>query len=73
MIEYKGYNIPEKKDLKEKGVVVSLGGNLTVKISDDRLFDTGIEPTKVADMSDNEFNALVYSRATGYIDAITMN
>lgn len=63
------YNIPEKSDLKKEGVVVPLGGNLMVMISDNTLFDTGILPTEVYDMDDNTFNELIYSRAVGFIES----
>lgn len=70
MKKYKGYNIPEKDDLKKDGIVVPMGGNLMVKISDDVLFDTGINPSDVHTMEDDEFNNLVFSRASGYIDVV---
>lgn len=70
MKEYKGYNIPERSDLKTEGIVVPMGGSLMVKLSDDMLFDTGIAPTHVYEMSEKDFNDLVYSRASGYIDAV---
>ena len=63
------YNIPEKSDLKKEGVVVPLGGNLMVMISDNVLFDTGILPTEVYDMDDDTFNELIYGRAVGFIES----
>ena len=71
MIEYKGYTIPEKPDLKKDGIVIPMGGNLMVMLGNDTLFDVGILPTKVHEMTEEEFNTLIYSRATGYIDTIT--
>lgn len=70
MIEYKGYSIPEKSDLKIKDIVIPLGDTLTVKISDTMVFDTGIGVSDVYDMSDEEFKNIVYGRITGYIDQV---
>lgn len=70
MIEYKGYNIPEKNDLKTKGIVVPIGDNLMVMLGKDVLFDTGFSPSKVYEITEEEFNKILYSRATGYIDTV---
>ena len=40
-----------------------------IMISDDILFDTGITPSKVHSMSDDEFNDLVYEKAVAFIKA----
>lgn len=70
MKDYKGYSIPEKDDLKIEGIVIPMGGNLMVKISDNAIFDSGINPSEVHNMSDDEFNNLLFSRASGYIDML---
>ena len=70
MKEYKGYNIPEYSDLKTSGIVVPMGDNLMVMLGNNTLFDVGVSPTQVHEMSEKDFNNLIYSRATGYIDAI---
>lgn len=76
MREYKGYNIPERSDFKEKGNVVDIGlGHLTLSLNPVRddgklpmLFDTGIHPSKVYDMSEDSLNDLIFSRASSFID-----
>lgn len=70
MIEYKGYNIPEKSDLKVKGVVIPIGDTLSVMIGENVLFDTGIGVRDVYDMTDEEFKNIIFGRASGYIDSI---
>lgn len=65
----KEYYIPTKSDLKKEGIVVPIGNTLMIMISDDILFDTGITPSKVHSMSDDEFNDLVYEKAVAFIKA----